>query len=512
MNNNAFPLIGALLLVVSAQTTLLAGTPRQLTREQLLDKIRGAWAGQMIGVSYGAATEFRSHGEIFGGEIKPEPLANAIDQDDLYVEMTFAEVLDRKGLEATTEDFGEAFRTSKYSLWHANASARKNLSRGLKPPLSGDPRYNLHADDIDFQIEADFIGIMCPGLPRAANDFCQRVGHVMNYGDGVYGGMFVAGMYSAAYFESDPRRVVEAGLACIPRRSGYAAVLRDVLAFAKAHPDDWRAVWRLIEDKWNRNDPCPDGVLNTFNIDARLNGAYIAIGLLYGGGDFDRTMEIATRCGQDSDCNPSSAAGVMGAILGYSRIPAKYQADLAALAGTKFSFTQYSFTDIVKSTEKRALLVVERAGGKVTDSEVVIPRQSPRAPRLEQSRFGVPDKIVGLDDPAWRWSGSWTREKDVQVATGAGSELVLTFKGAGIALAGQLRQNGGRADVFIDGVKQDHPADAWIPEHTSDNDLWHRTGLKPGEHTLRLVTTDDADPQSKGRRLGIVRAIVYRAN
>ena len=60
----------------------------------------------------------------------------------------------------------------------------------------------------------------------------------------------------------------------------------------------------------------------------------------------------------------------------YKMIPAKYQADLAALAGTKFSYTEYSFTDIVKSTEKRALLVVEKAGGKVTASEVVIPRPS----------------------------------------------------------------------------------------------------------------------------------------
>ena len=57
--------------------------------------------------------------------------------------------------------------------------------------MSGHPKYNLHADDIDFQIEADFIGIMCPGLPQASNKYCDRVGRVMNYGDGLYGGMFV---------------------------------------------------------------------------------------------------------------------------------------------------------------------------------------------------------------------------------------------------------------------------------------------------------------------------------
>ena len=48
----------------------------------------------------------------------------------------------------------------------------------------------------------------------------------MNYGDGIYGGMFVSGMYAAAFFESDPRKVVEAGLAAIPARSPYGAAHR----------------------------------------------------------------------------------------------------------------------------------------------------------------------------------------------------------------------------------------------------------------------------------------------
>ena len=69
-----------------------------------------------------------------------------------------------------------------------------------------------------------------------------------------------------------------------------------------------------ILTNWDRNDSCPDGAFDPFNIDAKINGAYVALGLLYGKGDFRRTLEIATRSGQDSDCNPSSAAGVLGQI------------------------------------------------------------------------------------------------------------------------------------------------------------------------------------------------------
>lgn len=515
----ARPLMGcAIALTLLASTGLVPAASRTLTREALRDKIRGAWAGQMIGVAYGAPTEFHAQGKMFEAEIKGEPLKNAIVQDDLYVEMTFARVMDTVGLDATTADYGEAFKRSQYSLWHANAGARRNLNRGLAAPLSGLPRYNLHADDIDFQIEADFIGIMCPGLPRASNLYCDRVGRVMNYGDGLYGGMFVCGMYTAAYFETDPRRVVEAGLACIPARSAYAGVIRDLLAWSAATPHDWRRVWHQVEAKWNTNDVCPDGVFRPFNIDAKLNGAYIAFGLLYGQGDWQQTMEIATRCGQDSDCNPSSALGVLGAMIGFAKIPEHYKPDLAQLADTKFDFTEYSFNDIVKSSEARALQVIRNAGGRVTDTEVVIPRQSAKAPKLEVSGFGVPERVVPTTDAAWTWQGTW-QEQGGQVwgapvknrlAQGAGSEATLRFNGRGVALVGGLGQDGGRAVVYVDGVKSDWVADAYIVPRTYDNDLWHLHGLKAGEHTLRIVTTADADARSTGHRITIQNAIIYR--
>ncbi len=74
-----------------------------------------------------------------------------------------------------------------------------------------------------------------------------------------------------------------------------------------------------------------------------------------------------------------------------------------------------------------------------------------------------------------------------------------------------MNQEGGRADVWLDGQKQELPLDAWIPERTHDNDYWHVTGLAPGRHTLRLVVRADADSRSSGRKVLIQRAIVYGA-
>jgi hypothetical protein len=481
-----------------------------LERETLRDKIRGAWAGQMIGVAYGARTEFRFRGQIIDGVIQPEPLSNALNQDDLYVEMTFAKVMDTVGLDARATDYAAAFSRSAYDLWHANASARRNLARGLKPPWSGHPQYNLHANDIDFQIEADLIGIICPGLPREANRLADRIGHIMNYGDGVYGGMFVAGMYAAAFLDKTPREIVEAGLSCLPARSDYAAVIRHLLELYAQQPADWRWAWQQLTAKWDRDDPCPSGALDPYNIDAKLNGAYVALGLLYGNGELERTMDIATRCGQDSDCNPSSAAGVLGARLGWSKLPARYRQELESIADRKFAFTDYSFNDIVKSSEARALELIRRTGGRVTAERVFIRVQKPRPARFEKADFGVPDRRIGVSEAAWSFRGEWRDESGSRTTDAAGAEATVEFEGTGVAILGRLSTNGGRAEVFVDGARQAWLADAYVPERTHDIVLWHRTDLKPGRHTLRLVTRADADPRSSGRRVTVRAALVYR--
>jgi hypothetical protein len=492
--------------------------PRKINMSVLEDKIRGGWAGQMIGVSYGAPTEFRSNGKINEAELRwsPERVSNAIQQDDLYVEMTFAEVLDREGLDATSEQFGEMFKNSQYSLWHANAAARRLLSQGIKAPLSGDPRYNVHANDIDFQIESDFIGLMTPGLPQEANKFCERAGRVMNWGDGLYGGMFFGGMYSAAFFETDARKVVEQGLACIPAKSEYGQLIRDLLEWSAKYPDDWKKTWQLIEDKWDKNDACPDGAFSPFNIDAKINGGYVALGLIYGKGDFARTLEISTRSGQDSDCNPSSAAGILGVMVGYHRIPDVWKSGIPKIADTKFDYTSYSFNGIVKSTMDRALQVIKRNGGQVQGDEVTIPYQAPRPPKLEQWSMGVPYKRLPVADPAWTWKGAWSDEKSRdganvigRMAAGAGAEATLKFDGSAISLVGPCSQAGGKADVFLDGKKAGE-INAWIPERTNDDALWHTYGLNAGAHTLKIVMLSDPDPRSKGDKVTITAAITYR--
>jgi hypothetical protein len=215
--------------------------------------------------------------------------------------------------------------------------------------------------------------------------------------------MAIAAMYAQAYLEEGPtpdalRRCVEAGVAAIPEGSGYARVLRDVLACHREDPDDWMRAWRLVEEKYGRDDRCPEGRGTPFNIDATVNGAYVVIGLLYGGGDFEKTLEISTRCGQDADCNPASAGGILGTLYGYERLPERFVAGIPALVGKKFAYTDYDVEGLLAASERVAVAVVERNGGRIEgegDARVlVVPADVPApAVPLEQLSDFRPDDL-----------------------------------------------------------------------------------------------------------------------
>ena len=183
-----------------------------LSKDALFDKVKGAWAGQVIGCTYGGPTEFRYLSTMIPdsivmpwgpGEIKKWYDGGGGLYDDVYVDLTFVETFERYGLDAPADSFATAFLAKEYPLCHANQMARYNLLHGLTPPASGHWKNNPHANCLDFQIEADFAGIMAPGMVNSATEICDRVGHIMAYGDGWYGGVYVAAMYSLAYVSDD---------------------------------------------------------------------------------------------------------------------------------------------------------------------------------------------------------------------------------------------------------------------------------------------------------------------
>lgn len=366
----------------------------KIKRSVVEDKIRGGWLGKTAGVCIGGPTEFKAKGRMYTGRINYYPdMSGGFGQDDIYVQITFVEAMDKKLDEpggifaATMADYGEAFKDSGYKLWHANKAGRDNLHKGIKPPESGmwageGRRFNKHANDIDWQIECDWIGLMCPAMPTTAVQISDRVGHVMNYGDGVYGGHFVSTMISLAFVEDDVETIVKQGIEAMPRQSQYYAVIQDVITYYDKNADDFKGCWKQINDKWLRTAIDCSGPADDFNIAASLNGAFIAMGLLYGDGDIMKTIEYSTRCGQDSDCNPANAGAIVGTMLGYKRLPQEWKDDIEKYPNNKYSHTKYTYTDLLNSSLKRAEKAILQTGGTLSGDTYVIKREPVRQPKM----------------------------------------------------------------------------------------------------------------------------------
>lgn len=366
----------------------------RMSREMLMDKIRGGWAGQTIGVVYGAPTEFKHCGTLIP-DYQPIPWGDDYVKywwdkkpglfDDVYNDLTFAEAFEKYGVDCPAEKLAEQFAYADYHLAHANQAGRYNVRQGIMPPASGNWVNNPHADDLDFQIEADFVGLMAPGMVNQSLKIADKVGHIMNSGDGFYGGAFVAGLYSAAFIESNPATIVDMALEGIPQESTFYQCIDDVRKWHKQYPDDWKQCWFELQKKWDCDKGCPKGVFLSFNIDAKINSAYVAMGMLYGGGDFGKSIEIATRCGQDSDCNPATVGGVLGVVMGKSGIPAEWRKPLDAIWNLDFEGTDVSLEKGSNYSFNQALQLIAANGGEVTQESVTFPRQMVEKLALEQN-------------------------------------------------------------------------------------------------------------------------------
>jgi len=516
--------ITIVLLAISACKTQKADV-QTINPEVLKDKIAGGWAGKMIGVTYGAPTEFRAQGKTFDDSIKwtPKDIRGSMWQDDIYVQLTFMMTMDQYGIDAPAKKFQEMFAKAGYWLWHANVQARKNYYDSIFPPASGHPEFNSHADDIDFQIEADYLGFMCPGMPVTASKMADKIGHIMNYGDGVYGGIFLAALNSVAFFESDIPKVIDEALTSIPAESDYAKIVSDVILLHKNNPNDWRAAWAELQTKWGNDHFCGSG--SDFNIDAKLNGAYIVMGLLYGEGDPMKTMEISTRCGQDSDCNPSSAMAVLGVIIGFDKLPQEMKDGVTYMADSLFNNTDYSFNKAVENTYNYSVKLISENGGKVGDKEFTIIKQQPVAAELEVSFPDVvPDKKISVfDKDAWKFTGNWQTYQrkgwpdnnlldQSKFAQNAGDTLEITFSGTGISIDGNWFKDGGKADVYLDD-KLIRTIDTYFYYNKQEHDnitLWHVTGLPDTKHTVKLAVKEEKKPESLGTNIYISQAVIYK--
>ena len=472
-----------------------------ISKEKLRDKIMGGWAGQTIGVTFGGPYEFQYNGTFIGdyqplkwydGYLKKTMVNNPGLYDDLYMDLTFVDIFEKYGLNAPVDSFANAYAHADYMLWHANQAGRYNILHGIKAPMSGHWMNNPHADCIDYQIESDFAGLMSPGMPNTASVISDKIGHIMNYGNGWYGGVYVGAMYTLAFTSNDINYIVNEALKTIPQQSDFYKCIHDVIDWHKKYPNDWKQTWLEVQKKWANDIGCPEGIFVPFNIDATVNAAYVVIGLLYGKGDFTQTLEITTRCGQDADCNPSSAGGILGTVLGYNKIPAYWKMGLKEAEDIDFKYTTMSLNKVYETGMKHALQNIEKNGGKINGDVITIKIQQPRAVAFERS---FPDLYPVNTIPA-----TWNDKKD---------ELSFSYTGTGFALRGETAEWGNNSsfvfntELYVDGKLIETPQ---LPTSytTRRYDLCWKYDLPKGTHEVKLKIVNPSSEHNFRAGLAII--------
>jgi hypothetical protein len=118
-------------------------------------------------------------------------------------------------------------------------------------------------------------------------------------------------------------------------------------------------------------------------------------------------------------------------------------------------------------------------------------------------------EIVGLDffqtagDHKFSYEGEWLVHGEAHSASADGASASFNFTGNQVRLIGAVAPGGGTADVYLDGVKQLPGIDCWCPVARGEQVLYYRNGLKPGQHTLKLVVLGKSNPVSKGKSVWV---------
>ncbi len=345
-----------------------------------LEKTYGGFLGMNAGIRLGAPVEptawTSERIERFYGDIRGyvKDFKNFAADDDVNGPVFFIRALydDARDRELTPGDVANAWlnyaREGVGMFWwggygvSTEHTAYLNLKNGMPAPLSGSAATNgmIMAEQIGGQIFIDTWGLVFPGNIKKAAEYASIAASVSHDRNGIYGAAFIAACIAAAYETSEVDELIDAGLSQIPEDCTYAKVVKAVCEFHRENPEDFRLCLKYLQDNWGYDKYT--GVCHIIP-----NAGVCVLAMLYGR-DFNRTIEIATMCGWDTDCNAGNVGTIMGVAFGPSGIAPHYRTpmnDSVVLSGIS---GYLNILDIPTYSKELALLGYRLAGEAAPDS------------------------------------------------------------------------------------------------------------------------------------------------
>jgi len=356
-----------------------------LSDSELYDKICGGWLGRCAGCLLGKPVEGLSKEQIeewlttadaypLNNYFPPIPelpkdapdwlkkrvswlsvLLGHIDHmardDDTDYTIMGLHILENYGPDFTTMNVGESWLhlLPYWRVYTAERVAYRNLVNGLLPPESA-TYLNPYREWIGAQIRADMWGYVTPGMPDLGAELAYRDARLSHVKNGTYGEMFVSAMISAAFATNDVEKIIEAGISVIPEKSRLAEAVKNVVAWSRKY-SDWRNTWNQIFEKYGHYH-----FVHTIN-----NAAIVLMGLLYGKGDYEKSVTVSVMGGFDTDCNGATAGSILGVLLGAEALPEKW---VTPLDNRIESFVIGYNNSQISDLAKRTLTIAKRFLGK----------------------------------------------------------------------------------------------------------------------------------------------------
>lgn len=294
------------------------------TRQQIRDRIHGAWAGMLIGGIEGLVHEFKHIDEprrdLPHYALLPD---GARSDDDNDFEWTHLYFMDReRTAKIPYPRLVEIWKANMNAgIWCANLQARRLMDRGIQPPRTSDPALNSFAPyNLAGQFTVEAYGMVAPGMPQTAADIGLHYARVAVCGEPLQAVQYWTTLISLAAVSDQPLEgLLTESLKAVDPASAAAEAVRIAIAQFQKHPSDWRAARQHFHARWFV--PRPGTAPGKWNDNSTpLNGAMVVLALLYGGGDFYKTGQYAMALGYDADCNAATACAVIGARVGFSAI------------------------------------------------------------------------------------------------------------------------------------------------------------------------------------------------
>ncbi len=282
------------------------------------DKVYACWIGKNIGGTMGTPYEgSREINDIKGfvtkaGEILPN--------DDLDLQLVWLYAMEQCGPYAVNAAMlGDYWISLVTPHWNEYGIGKSNMKRGLPPPMAGDYD-NDWKNSNGAWIRTEIWASTAPGLPHVAARHAMEDAMVDHgAGEGTFAAAFVAAMQSAAFVLSDLSACIEVGLAAVPEKSRLYQSIRFVLD-CREKGMGWKETRNAVQ---KLNADIGDGWF-----EAPSNVAYTVIGLLWGEGDFKKSMITAINCGDDTDCTGATVGATLGILQGTAGIPADWRAHI----------------------------------------------------------------------------------------------------------------------------------------------------------------------------------------